>query len=113
MGKGKAVYKHTACDSFRAGRHCHYNDDDCARSKNAGKMLITEFPSYWSNLQNVINDLTSRFNLEEIVLPSLDINDENISEMLKNLIHSDMTNKIFNTALDMTTSVIGVIGSQL
>ncbi len=81
--------------------------------KNAGKMLITEFPSYWSNLQNVINDLTSRFNLEEIVLPSLDINDENISEMLKNLIHSDMTNKIFNTALDMTTSVIGVTASVI
>ena len=37
MGTGKAVYKHTACDSFRAGRHCHYNDDDCARSKKRGQ----------------------------------------------------------------------------
>jgi len=81
--------------------------------RNAGKMLITEFPGYWNNLQNMINDLTARFNLEDIVLPSLDINDENVSETLKKLMHSDISDKVFNTALDMTTSVIGVTASVI
>lgn len=81
--------------------------------KNAGKMLIDEFPGYWEHLQSMINDVTTRYNLDEIVLPSLEINEESVTKAVKDFMKSDISDDVFNTAIGMTTSVIGATASVI
>lgn len=79
--------------------------------KNASQMLMTDFPSYWQDLQRIIDDITDQYGMESFMLPSLEFNEKLFEDALKMLFKTDFSANTLGSAIDMTSSVIDVTAS--
>ncbi len=72
------------------------------------EMLVASIPGYWDHLQLILNDLTTKYGLDAVELPEIEIDYESLLDLAKRFLTSGV-GAAFGSAFDAMTSFFGTV----